>query len=220
MRVASRSRNARSCVTNITAPRVVGAGTPRATRWRRCRGGWSARRAAAGRAGATSARASSTRRRQPPDSVSTGASAGRSRRESTSSTRCSRRQPSRSSSSCCSRPSRVSASGDGRARPRPRRGDTRRPAPTDRRGLRRPRRRPASCAESGTSCTSRATRMPGCAPHRAAIGRQLAAQDLQQRGLAGAVAADDGDALAGLDLQRRRRRAAEGGRRRGRCGRA
>jgi hypothetical protein len=36
----------------------------------------------------------------PPDSVSTIASAGRLRRESTSSTRCSMRQPSRSSSWC------------------------------------------------------------------------------------------------------------------------
>ena len=52
---------------------------------------------------ADQARASSTRRRQPPDSVSTEPSAGRSSRESISSTRCSNRQPSRSSSSCCSR---------------------------------------------------------------------------------------------------------------------
>ena len=44
-------------------------------------------------------------------------------------------------------------------------------------------------------------RMPGLPPHGAAVGRQLAAQDLEQRGLAGAVAADDADALARLDLQ-------------------
>ena len=48
---------------------------------------------------ATSARASSVRRRQPPDSVSTGASAGRPRRARTVSTRCSTFQPSCSSSS-------------------------------------------------------------------------------------------------------------------------
>ena len=90
---------------------IVERGRPRARRSRRCRGGWSARRAAARRAAATSARASSTRRRQPPDSVSTGASRGRPSRSSTISTRCSSRQPSRSSSSCCRRPSRSSAAG-------------------------------------------------------------------------------------------------------------
>ena len=40
------------------------------------------------------------------------------------------------------------------------------------------------------------------APHRAAVGLQLAAQDLEERGLAGAVAADDGDPLPRLHLQR------------------
>ncbi len=42
----------------------------------------------------------------------------------------------------------------------------------------------------------------GVAPHHAAIGRQLAAHDLHQRGLAGAVAADEGKPFARLDLER------------------
>ena len=42
----------------------------------------------------------------------------------------------------------------------------------------------------------------GLTPHRPRVGRQLAADDLQQRRLAGAVAADDRHPLAGVDLQR------------------
>ena len=41
------------------------------------------------------------------------------------------------------------------------------------------------------------------APHRPAVGRQFSTQDLQQRGFASAITPDDGDPLAGLDLQRR-----------------
>ena len=39
-------------------------------------------------------------------------------------------------------------------------------------------------------------------PHGAPIGRQIAGDDLHQRRLAGAIAADDRDALAGIDLER------------------
>jgi hypothetical protein len=42
----------------------------------------------------------------------------------------------------------------------------------------------------------------GVAPHRAGVGRELAAHDLHEGGLAGAVPADERQALAGLDLQR------------------
>ncbi len=52
------------------------AGSPRASGSRRCRDGWSARRAAAGRARTTSAFPSSARRRQPPESSRIGLSAG------------------------------------------------------------------------------------------------------------------------------------------------
>ena len=57
-------------------------------------------------------------------------------------------------------------------------------------------------ADSGTSWTSRATRVPGCRHTVPAIGRQLAGDDLHQRRLAGAIAADDRDALPGIDLER------------------
>ena len=43
---------------------------------------------------------------------------------------------------------------------------------------------------------------PGLAPHGPCVGRNLAADDLQQRRLAGAVPADDGDPFARVDLQR------------------
>ncbi len=43
----------------------------------------------------------------------------------------------------------------------------------------------------------------GCAPHRSAVGRHLAADDFQQARLTGPVAADERYALAGVDLQRR-----------------
>jgi hypothetical protein len=42
---------------------------------------------------------------------------------------------------------------------------------------------------------------PGAAPDRAGVGRQVAGDHLQQAGLAGPVAADEGDALARLDAQ-------------------
>ena len=41
----------------------------------------------------------------------------------------------------------------------------------------------------------------GVTPHDALVGRQLAAHDLHQRGLAAAVAANQGKAFPGLDLQ-------------------
>ena len=41
----------------------------------------------------------------------------------------------------------------------------------------------------------------GRPPHCASVGRELAGQDLQERRLAGAISADDGDALTGLDEQ-------------------
>ena len=40
---------------------------------------------------------------------------------------------------------------------------------------------------------------PGCAPHGARIGRELAGENFQERRLAGAIPADDRDALTGLD---------------------
>ena len=67
--------------------------------------------------------------------------------------------------------------------------------------------------DSGTSCTSRATRTPGCRNTRPASGCRSPLEDLQQRRLAGAVAADDGDPLAGIDLERdlvEQRQVAEG----------
>jgi len=42
---------------------------------------------------------------------------------------------------------------------------------------------------------------PRLTPHRTSIGRQLPAQDLEERGLAGPVSADDGHALPRLDLE-------------------
>ena len=138
----------------------------------RCRDGWSARRAAAGRAAATSARASSTRRRQPPDSVSTIASAGSSSRDSTSSTCCSMRQPSCCSSSCCSSPElRRAAPACCASATRMRRvviaghqlAELAEPSATTSKTER--------LAESGTSCSSRATRRARLKPHRAGVGR-------------------------------------------------
>jgi hypothetical protein len=41
----------------------------------------------------------------------------------------------------------------------------------------------------------------GLSQHEARIGLQIAAENLQQRRLAGAVAPDDGDALAGVHLE-------------------
>ena len=41
----------------------------------------------------------------------------------------------------------------------------------------------------------------GLPQHEARIGLQIAAEDLQQRRLAGAVAADDGDPFTGIDLE-------------------
>ena len=62
MRVATRSRNARSWVTTIAAG-CLEQQVLRAARCRRCRGGWSARRAAAGRARCAKASASAARLR-------------------------------------------------------------------------------------------------------------------------------------------------------------
>ena len=53
----------------------------------------------------------------------------------------------------------------------------------------------------GTSCSSRAMRTPGAAPDRAAVGRDFAGDDFQQAGFAGAVPADERNALARLDAQ-------------------
>ncbi len=80
--------------------------------------------------------------------------------------------------------------------------------------LRRRRRRRGGRPTSGTSCSRRATRTPGCRQTDAGVRRQLPAQDAEQRRLAGAVPADDAHALARLDLQTTRRRGAAGVRRR------
>ena len=56
-------------------------------------------------------------------------------------------------------------------------------------------------AAPGTSWSSRDTRSPGRAPDRPAVGRNLSGNHLEQARLAGAVAADEADALAGIDPQ-------------------
>ena len=89
-----------------------------------------------------------------------------------------------------------------RARPRSPRGGRRAtsalssPRPRPRRRTRRAR------PTSGTSCSSRADAHARLPPDRPRIRRLLAGDRTEQRGLAGAVAADDGDALPGLDQQR------------------
>ena len=72
----------------------------------------------------------------------------------------------------------------------------------------RPRSPRPSDTTSNTGACRRAERparaadaQPGLPPHACRPRRELAADDLQQRRLAGAVAADDADALARLDLQ-------------------
>ena len=135
---------------------------------------------------------------------------------STSSTRCSSRQPSRSSSSCCSRPSRSSSAAsppsatvDGRVVVG---GDE---VARGRRARRRRRRRPAVRARAARPARGARLGAPGCRQIVPRVGRQLAADDLQQRRLARAVAADDRDALAGVDLERdvvEQRQVAEGDR--------
>ena len=79
MRVATRSRNARSCVITIDGAAFAAAAPP-AARCRRCRDGWSARRAAAGRARSANASASAARLRSPPEAVSGGRLGARSSR--------------------------------------------------------------------------------------------------------------------------------------------
>ena len=56
-------------------------------------------------------------------------------------------------------------------------------------------------APAGTSCSSRATRTTAFDADFAVVRLDLAGQQFQQGGLAGAIAADQGDALAGLDGQ-------------------
>ena len=48
----------------------------------------------------------------------------------------------------------------------------------------------------------RGDRDVGAEPHGAAVGRQRAGQQIDQRGLAAAVRADDADAVAALDADR------------------
>ena len=59
-----------------------------------------------------------------------------------------------------------------------------------------------SWVSSGTSCTRRATCTPVSRQTMPASGASSPLSDLHQGGLAGAVPADERDALAGLDLQR------------------
>ena len=152
MRVATRSRNARSCVMTIAAGCLEQQLLEPVDR-RRCRGGWSARRAAAGRARARTPararRASSRRPTWPPGR----ASAFRPKR-------------SRNSASLCFfwiAPQSGSA---------------------------------GSCSTSAMDRPSRRRSSPSSSVASPAITRE-------ERGLAGAVAADEADALAALQGERR-----------------
>ena len=101
MRVASRVRNARSCVTNSTPPRNSSSAS--SSHWITSTSRWFVGSSSSSRSGSpTSARASATRRRQPPDSSATRASAASWCVASTFSTRSCSRQPSCASISCWS----------------------------------------------------------------------------------------------------------------------
>ena len=150
----------------------------------------------------TRARASSARRRHPPDRVSTRASAGRPRRDSTISTRCSRRHPSRSSNSWCNLPKPL----EGLRRRRVGHLDggvvvvvtsaLRSPKPlgddVEHRLVGRDRHVLLEARDADT-------RLPG---HGALVHRVLTTDDPQQRGLPRPVAAEDADAFPGVDGQR------------------
>ena len=168
----------------------------------------------------TSARASRALRRQPPDSVSTRVSAGRPRRDRTISTRCSSRQPSRSSRSWWSVPSRSRASGERSLRhldrgvvvgghqraeiPETLRDDVEhRLVGRDGDVLLEPREPDA--------------RLPG---DGSAVHGLFAADDAQQRGLAGAVPPEHAHAFPRVDRRASHRREAGRGRRRASRGRA
>ncbi len=213
MRVASAERNARSCVTNSSAP----------ANSRRCSSSqriasmsrWLVGSSSSSRSGSeTSALPSSVRRRQPPDSSPQRRSAGSDSRDTTISTFCSSRQPSRSSSWCCSAPRRSSADGVSGLGDSHRRlvvlGDER-----------------AELAETGRDLVEHGAiagaghvlvepRRPGGRARARSCPRPaaFAGDDPQQARLAGAVAADERDALAGLDAQVRVARRAADGRRR------
>ena len=193
-------RDRRSSVPRIAAEPVV-----RARRRRRGRGGWSARRAAAGRSGTCSARARLSRMRQPPENSGDAAlEVGVLEPSPAKQARCAgrrRRNHRAPRSASCSSPSV-------RHRPRVRR-----------------RRVPASIARSSSSPSStkssalRSSAEVSCATvamrqcvgteHGAALADELSAEQGTGTGLAAAVRADQSGAPARMQLQRRRPRSSQ-----------
>ena len=189
------------------------AGSPRATRASRCRGGWSARRAAAGRASrrapGRARRGSARRRRRSPAS-----GRARSRR---SRARAGRRPRRRASDS-----RRRARAAPGRRRRR--RGSPRRraPRPSSPRAARaRPRSRGSSRARSmtysrrvdsprGGRWSWSATRTPLPSAIVPSSSARLAGEHPQQGRLAAAVAARERHPVAALELERDVARTASG----------
>ena len=206
MRVATRRRNARSCVTKSSVVAALDEELLHPLDRRRCRDGSWARRAAARRAGARArARAASgafvrpTPRRTARRRRGRGATAP-CRRASASATR--RRRRARGAAGRARAARR-------RSRPRRRGGSRRGSARADvrpRRARRRRRRRSCPSTSSGTSCSSRVTVTPVWRTTSPAVGRDGAVEQLHDRALPRAVAAEQTDALAALDAKLARSR--------------
>ena len=151
----------------------------------------------------TSARASSTRRRQPPDSVSTAASAGRSR--------CGHDllHPLLEPPAVPLLEFVLQSSESLEARRRPLVGDEHRRVVVRRHQFAQVAEALGHDVEDRTGIGERRILLEpgrpqaGRPPDRTGVGRQLTAQHPQQRGLARPVPADHGHALAGFDLDAR-----------------
>ena len=179
---------------------------PRATPARGCRGGWSARRAAAGRGAVASARASEARVSSPPEKVESGRSASssaeaearagrRARRRASGSRRRLRAAAGRRRRRASSPRSALAATSPPRAAPaRPR-------SRASRRGRRRRTRRARSPRFARRALVVQGDPGALAEGEAARVGRQLAGEHPQQGRLAGAVAAGERHPLARLELE-------------------